>query len=239
MSETPPRIFINTLPKSGSVFISGTIAQSLGVKPSRISLNYFPFDVIDINMLDQFIEAGGVTQEHLDASPTNIHFLGKFLPKFVLHIRDPRQSMISWAHHVKRYRNEGKTHQLEGAWSVVPPEDMADKSVSYLLDWYIDNYLTASVTWINGWLEAIGQHQELDILLSKYEDFHQDNQQHIENILKWYGVDMSNVELPQLERNMRFHYRSGSTNEWQQLLDERQIERAGVLLSGTIREHYS
>jgi hypothetical protein len=122
-AKKPLRILINTMPKSGSIYLTRTIATSLGIEYSLVSLvsGLFPSYCMMPAAFKRFRRGNVVRQEHFDASPFNLEICARYVDRMVLHLRDPRQSTLSWTHHFNRYHDRhpgstvGTVHQ--------PPED--------------------------------------------------------------------------------------------------------------------
>ncbi|MEC4854035.1 MAG: sulfotransferase domain-containing protein, partial [Jaaginema sp. PMC 1079.18] len=212
-----PPIFINTLPKSGSVFISRSLSQGLGIRNLPLSYGYFPYDLIDINKIADLAKNGGTSQAHIDTSLMNLELLKYYCPKFIVHIRDPRQSMISWVHHINRLNQELKYPNdrliLQYSCPIVP-DDFYEKPLSYQYDWHIENYFPLQVEWLNQWISVRDKNSSLNIFLSQYEDFCIDNETHILKILDFYGIPHEAYSQPKLEKNMSNHFRQGKVDEW-------------------------
>ena len=118
-----PNIIFNTIPKSGSVYITKTLQKSLNYNAEIISSGYFPHDDININKFKTFLTSGGsITQEHLDASEFNIQCLKMYTTGIIIHFRDPRAVLLSWTHHMNKLHADGRYHLLKYVTPTPPSE---------------------------------------------------------------------------------------------------------------------
>jgi hypothetical protein len=232
-----PCILFNTLPKSGSVFIVNMLAQGLNTDIDTISYGYFPFDLIDFRKIKEISRGNKITQEHLDASPMNIQILKRFCTRIVLHLRDPRQAMLSWTHHMNRIKREDKNDLL---WWVypTPSEEYYGLSLEKQIDWSIDNYLPICVQWVKSWLHMIKETPCLDVLVTTYEDFIADNNAFIGKILEFYGIPKEAFCAPTIDKTLLVNYRKGDPNEWREEFTEDQKKRANQIVSEPLLERF-
>lgn len=232
-----PSILFNTLPKSGSVFITKTLTQGLGFQHLAVSLGYFPVDLIDWTKLKRAAQGNHVSQEHFDASEMNLQILRHFKPRMVLHLRDPRQATLSFLHHTVRLFNEGHGDM---AFQICPTpgKDFYFESLSGQIDWMIENYLTGAVKWICDWL-AVADAKGLDILITTYEDFVSDNQALYHRILDFYGIPRERFHAVALAKTMENHYRKGKVAEWKEVFSPRQRERATAVVTQKLIDRFN
>ena len=104
-------ILLNTMPKSGSVYILKSLAKIVDLKTKHCG------DPSNGRLSDKdltaFSTGGFVVQNHLALSAENLQILEQLKPRMVLHLRDPRQAMLSWLHHVDwKNRTEGLVLEL-------------------------------------------------------------------------------------------------------------------------------
>ncbi|MGH8646075.1 MAG: hypothetical protein ACREX4_17105, partial [Gammaproteobacteria bacterium] len=92
-----PSIFLVTLPKSATVFVGHSIAQTLEYDiTSTLVTPTFPKNIIWGPMLLDFLRGGMVSASHLQPDDTNLTLLKRTgVKQIVLHIRDPRAALLS------------------------------------------------------------------------------------------------------------------------------------------------
>ena len=220
-----PSIVLNTLPKSGSVFIATTLAQGLGLEFLAVSQGYFPSDLIEYRKMQELSKGGRITQAHFDASPMNLQILRKLRTRMVLHLRDPRQALLSWVHHMDRLKKEGQEDLL---WWVcpTPPEEYYEWPLDPKITWNIENYLPFCIRWIGAWLDAILKSDDLQVMVTTYEDFIRDGEGFICRMLDLYGIPRERFRKPTVEKTLATNYRKGETQEWRDVFSDRQKQRA-------------
>ena len=227
-----PSIHLNTLPKSGSLYIWANLAMRLAVARTQISCTFFPDDMIVLRDIRQMAEGGFISQSHLPASSLNRRILCSYLDRIIVHVRDPRQATLSWSHHVDKYSAE----DTEEIRYVKPPlpKDFSTRSFEERLDWQIENHLPHCIQWIEGWLDAEEDPEfTTKILFTRYEDFHKDAEALYSKILDFFEIPQSLVDNTE-EIDERPHFRKGRTNEWREVFTPDQIARATEVMTDRI-----
>ena len=235
-----PGILLNTLPKSGSVFLAKSLTQGLNLNlllaASRV---FFPQDLVFYPALAKLSEGGCLAQEHLPASALNLRMFDKYLKKWIVHLRDPRQALLSWAHHALKY-GQGEMAQLV---EIYLPEDLRGflaQDFSLQLDYHITNYLPWLIDWIQGWVAAADSprfHER--ILLTHYEDFVKDNEAFLLGLIDFLGIARSDFHYQaKAPAASAQHFRKGRTDEWREVFTPEQIENANALIPGHLKQRF-
>lgn len=231
-----PPVFLNTMPKSGSVFIMESLAKALDVPYVPVSPGYFPDDLLLLGAMRRLALGGAVTQCHCPPHATNIALMCAFSDRIVIHVRDPRQATLSWLHHVQTFQA-----QKDALVVLSPrlPEDYFDKDLAAQIDWQIDNHLPCVVQWLETWLKvAEGGKSGIRILFSTYEDFHGDPRKFLEKILAFYDVPDARYEIQGLEKTTGRNFRKGTIDEWREVFDPDQAERATAAIPDHMFERF-
>lgn len=227
-----PGIFINSLPKSASVFIFNHIRNSLSIPFSRISLDLFANDLAVPDWVETIVSGHGVTQEHLPASRRNLITLRqKGLTKFVVHVRDPRQSLLSWYYHLETFEEKFKMNVFD--------MDDTPLCLNYLklsmeekLDWLIENYQPLQVKWLTDWIDVSkNQSATFDIFFSEFTDLKNDPDKFFKKILDFYSIDHALwVSENYATKSGAFHFRRGEVDEWRSVMNLKQQKRLTELM---------
>ena len=221
-------IIFNTLPKSGSIYIGETLSKGLNVPFQSISNGYFPKDLINIDQLKKAVSTGGILQDHFDPSPHNIQILKAMnCKKIIVNIRDPRQSLLSFVHHLNNIK-DNKLLLLR--LCPVPPEEYYSWSLHDQIDWNIDNYLPLCIEWIQKWVFAKNNEQNLTIKFTFYEDFIKNKVKFINDILEFYSIPLKKYKHMSLPLTPSYHFRKGEKDEWRYIFTPRQQERITCLI---------
>jgi hypothetical protein len=225
-----PFIMLNTLPKSGSVFLLESLRRGLGIPAQKISLGYVPMDLADYRKLAEAAEGNAVAQAHLDANPTNLRLLRERTAGVVLHLRDPRQALLSWIHHVKNYANLGQL-----SWAMVTPAPtpgLLAESLPAIIDWHLIHHFPNLLDWIERWLEHAESGAGPKVLVSDYRDFHADAQESVLRILDFYDIPRW-VYIPrEIPRDASTHFRRGQLEEWREVFNPTQQKICAELMAG-------
>lgn len=237
----PPKdkynIIFTTIPKSASVYIAKTLAQSLNYEQTDISLGYFPHDNITFNGREKslqlfFGQKAQLTKNHMDASIFNTQLLEAKTDKIVVHFRDPRAVLLSWVHYLNRIHEERPFYLFYLA--PTPPEVYYTWSLEQQIDWNIENFLPLVVNWMNGWLDYKIEKDKLDskfkVLLTTYDEFMQDEVAFYHKILDFYGIPKQYFSFAPPSKNMEVHYRKGDPDEWRRVFTTAQQERINKMI---------
>lgn len=220
-------IIFNTLPKSGSVYIGKTLSD--GLKEGNfmtVSNNTFPTDSIALTKFETLMETDSMTQEHFDASKENLAILKEKFPKLIVHVRDPRQALISWTHHMNKIQHS----EAAVDYLLLPlPKNYFNWSFSRQLNWQIKYYFPACIEWIQNWVKA-SEDESLNILFTTYEDFLANPQQFFRKIFDFYSISESIDMLPTLPKEATYHFRKGKTNEWREVMSKRQQRKVTKMI---------
>jgi hypothetical protein len=229
------RILLNTLPKSGSVFLYRTLSESLRVPSMHLGNNYGLIDQISPEKLHTFVAGSFVAQSHLAPSPENLRQLSHFGCRVVLHIRDPRQALLSWLHHLDRIRDNAEALLLCAAQ---PPARYFEWDLARKLDWQIDHYLPLEIDWLRGWVAIHDRHHDTPVLLTTYEELTADIGKLCRRICDFAGIESNRFRLVDIPKTIDVHFRSGDDNEWRRVYSPAQIARANAMLAGELASRF-
>jgi len=232
-----PPILINTMQKSGSIYLTRTIATSLGIEYSLVSLasGIFPSYCMMPAAFKRFRRGSIVRQEHFDASHFNLEICARYVDRIVLHLRDPRQSTLSWTHHFNRYRDihpgstVGTVHR--------PPEDFCRWPFERQLDWHIDHHLVSQVMWLRRWM-LVEQEAPFQILRTRYEELLNNERALFDRILAFYDIPAGGIAMRTPEKTIEYHYRCGRSDEWKEVFTSGQKRRSRTIIGNDILEHF-
>jgi Sulfotransferase domain len=232
-----PPILINTMPKSGSIYLTRTIATSLGIEYSLRSVvdGLFPTYSMIPEVLDHFRRGDVVRQEHLDASPLNLATCARYIDRIVLHVRDPRQATLSWTHHFNRLLSL-HLHSTAGAVHR-PPEQYCRWAFRKQLDWHIDHHLVSLVAWLRQW-KAAEENPPIKILRTQYEELINNERALFNRILEFYGVCADGIDMRPPKKTTKSHYRVGRADEWRDVFTAEQKTRSHDIIGRDILQHF-
>jgi hypothetical protein len=223
-----PSLLLNTLPKSGSVFLMHTLSETLGCGRWHLGSMYSLIDQISLEKMRVFGNGGWVVQDHLAPSLENLQILRHFGCAMVLHVRDPRQAMVSWLHHVDRiHREQGEEPLLLVAPR--PPAGYFTWDFSDKIDWQIDHYFPQVIDWLVRWL-AVHDSGEVPILLTDYRELSGDAGRLCRRICRFYGIAVEGLSFVDIPKTIDNHFRLADDEEWLRVLNPAQIERINALL---------
>ena len=226
--KTPPMLVV-TLPKSGSIYLHRALRDGLGKReiPHNVA-GRLPHVGIELTALPRLIGARGIIVAHYSPSQPNIAEIGTRLDRMIVHVRDPRQAMISWCHFLPAYA--AGTDPAEAALYGLP-EGFGTWEESAQLDWLIDHHFALWVDWIQGWHQATSEGWlSTRVLFTRHEDLVADRVKFFERILRFYDIDPILFKAPPLPHRGEANFRSGETQEWRRVMTPEQQARVNALL---------
>jgi hypothetical protein len=202
-----PMVFLNTIPKSGSVYLAQTISKSLGLRLFYpIAGGHFPDMQIIPHMLRWASFGNAMVQEHLAPSDSNIALLRHTTDRVIVHFRDPRQATLSWYHHLEWLNRQKNPNDEFALVSAAMPTEYWEKSEEDKIAWLSQHWLPDLISWIQAWSKV-----DMNILYTTHEQLAHDSQGVLDKITEFYGLPRV-AALPTEEGSM--HFRKGKTDEF-------------------------
>lgn len=193
-------------------------------KPSAINIgaSTFPEDILDLTKILDILDKKGVGIGHFDCSHQNIQVIEQLQMPVIVHIRDPRSSLLSWIHHSRRLIKEGQEVQLLRN-TPKPPNALFDESLADIIDWHLDNYLPGQCRWISEWKKYAERNSLIQI--KTFSELKENPLQYIASICEFIGSDIAGIlTAPNPEDGV--HFRKGLIDEWEDVFSESQKEKA-------------
>ncbi len=235
-------ICLNTLPKSGSMYLLRTLEKTLETEYMNVSPGYFPLDLLDVGKFYNFSVSEQITQTHIPAHPINLNIINGCLDKFWLHLRDPRSAALSWVYEIAKHENNPK-HRGNYVGLLAENPALPPKYFSWSLEdrisWIVKNYMPGQIQWIIDWIEAIeGNKLNCKVLVTEYQEFLADEEAFLKKILTFHGYKPRQYKILGAERNSATNFRSGKRDEWKNWRAE-DIEYATSLIPDWLATKFS
>jgi hypothetical protein len=230
-----PSVLISTMPKSGTVYLLNKLSEGLDIEIKTVSLGYFPTDLLNVNEMFHFIKGNKISCEHFDPSAANCMILKSLNQRIVVHVRDPRQALVSWIHHMDRMFSLGAITVLLRVCPT-PPASYYHESFEKKVDWQIENYLIELVGWAEKWISAVENDASLrgNVLFTSYDELLRDEQSLIQRILCFYGIPEQCYDDQEVKKTMDVHFRKGDPDEWRTVMSEDQQFRVAKLIPSRV-----
>jgi flagellar biosynthesis chaperone FliJ len=228
-----PPILFTTMPRSGTYFISTLFAEGLRIKPTIVSNQYFPHDTVRYHALKELANGNYVSQDHFAASRINLTHISRFMDRMVCHVRDPRQALLSWVHHIEQYRGNPETHLF-----IYPPlpADFYERALDGKLRWAVDNWLPLLVSWTEEWVRAADAGGPVTIKFTHFERMIEDTQAFAFEVLDFFAIPRDRFVPPKIALDEKIHFRRGETEEWRRVFPAVLRRRAASLIPGALAE---
>ncbi len=232
-----PGMVINALPKSASESIWNKLANGLGIAQGHITIGLFPDCLVVPHRARELARGGMAAKEHLPPTPHNLEALARAgLDRIVVHVRDPRQATLSWAHFLE---GDVRKRLLAPLWRKTSPEAaFFRRPFAEQLDWHIDHYLPIALRFIESWVEvAEARPHGLRVKLLDFETFKTDPDAYFDAFLDFYGIDRSLFRRDAEAETV--HLRAGRIDEWREALSPEQAARAWAHIPPALAERFA
>jgi Sulfotransferase domain len=218
-----PGIMFVAMMKSASEFIRENLMRALDVPEIGLSVGTVPWDEVVPSAVRQLASGGAVARSHLSANNLPV-LAANGVDRLILHVRDPRQVIVSWVHHMRRISD------VEFRWSALRydpplPAEFREWGLRRQMDWAVHNYMPGQLQWLEDWASALHQGPPIPVLVSRFEDFVADQRVFFRKLSDFLGI--AEIQVPGSRRQsaaaMR-NFRRGRIGEWRDVLTARQIK---------------
>lgn len=239
-SGAPLHPFFVAMPHSGSTYISKKVAEALKTTWFPVHAGYeLDQYILDWTKLGKSIRNRGVSICHIPASRGNRIVLRQHVTRCVVHVRDPRQSILSWIHKI-----ESKLNNKEYEWyeRIAPalPQGYASMSLEDRLWWQLENEFLKRVDMVQGWMDYQATNEApVKILFTTHHDLKQFPQLLFTTIMNYFNLPSNyfNLEINRGE-SRKYNFRKGSCNEWQEVYSEEQKKYADKILTDAMKTRF-
>ncbi len=231
-----PGMVINALPKSASESIWNKLARGLDIAQGHITIGLFPDCLVVPHRARELARGGIAAKEHLPPSPHNLEALVRAgIERIVVHVRDPRQATLSWAHFLE---GDVRKRLLAPLWrKTSPAAAFFARPFAEQLDWHIAHYLPIAVRFIEDWVAvAETRAHGLRVKLLTFETFKTDPDAYFDAFLDFYGVDRGLFRRDAEAETV--HLRRGRIDEWREVLSPDQAARAWARIPPALAERF-
>ena len=229
-------MLINALPKSASESIWNKLANGLNLAQAHVSVGLFPDCLVVPHRAREFGRGGIIAKEHLPATAHTLKTLAESgIGRVVVHVRDPRQSLLSWAHFLE---GDVSKRLLAPIWrKTTPRAGFFAMPLVTQIDWHIDNYLPLVIRFMAEWAAA-RDHEDagVSVLFTTFEGFRTEPSRYFEGVLDFYEID-HRLFAPEAEAEV-IHLRKGALDEWRESFTAAQRARAWDQIPAALAEEF-
>jgi hypothetical protein len=225
-----PAILLVALPRSASVFLTHALRDGLQKNTVGVMAGANPDYVIVQHAFRTFVHEHAVAHTHLPATRGNLIEISARhqLDRLVVHVRDPRQALMSWVHFIRSVVTDLDPVQ---ALHYGLPEDYLSLDPGQQIDWQIENWLPRIVSWIAGWMEAKSEPLfKTEILFTTFEQLKEDQKRFFDRLLDFYGIERELFAYPALPKVGESNFRQGDVDEWRREMTPEQQSRLNALI---------
>lgn len=221
-----PSMLIVPQAKSASTSVSAIFNSGFNL-PS-ICYSLINLDIIDSWMTD-YARGGACYVTHLIPSTKKVAQIKRAgIDRMIVHVRDPRQALVSIVHHLDRYPD-----QLPEFRGLAAEGRTISEQAQKVIDLYHN-----SISWISGWVDA---ERDVEILFSTHEQFVRNRAAFVERYLDFYGADcrfFSYENALAQQAGTDYHFRSGRTDEWRDVLEPALADQLSAMLPERLKSKF-
>jgi len=156
------------------------------------------------------------------------------IDRILVHLRDPRQALLSWAHVVE---NDVSMRELAPIWrQIMPPATVLDGDMNDVIDWCLDHYLPLLVDFAERWQWHADNNTSITIHCMTFERFVTDRSAYLGELLDVYGLAAFHEAA--IEQASTIHWRRGRVDEWREVLSADQRRRASETLPAALGRRF-
>lgn len=215
----PSCLFV-PMAKSGSISVGAILNSGFSLVSMTYGLRVIP------SWAREYNKGGACHATHLIGTDENIsRLIDAGITKAIVHVRDPRQVILSLVHHKVKY---------ERTFDEVRKYSYVDMPLPEKVDFVFKNNWEKIIEWIELWVEAS---KRMEITFTTFEDFVTDKDRFIRKVLDAYGGprDYFDYDAAITQRSgTDYHLRKGLTDEWREAFTPAQYEFANE----TMPEHF-
>ena len=234
-----PGILINCLPKSASEYLRELLAQCLEKRIVEPTGGRFPDNRVRTGFIAHAYRNGWLMRGHISPNRHNLIEVDESIPKMVLHVRDPRASLLSLYHQLHTFRGRPEQRSYFRYYGL--DETFFNQSEERQLDWMIDTFFRGLVSWIDDWLDAV-ESKELSTVvhLTTFESFVQDRSVFVEDVLRFLDIDPVLLKPIELKpRSGVLNFRRGAIDEWRDTMSSEQRSRLTNAMPERMTERFA
>lgn len=230
-----PSILINTMPKSGTIYIRGRLSEGLNMPFCQLTLAPIYNHPIP-SWLNSFISGGAIATEHfaLDKK-TKILFENAGLRNIIIHVRDPREAALSLYHfHNKQSLYSGPIGTVAGDIyrGFTDFQGNYKDSCKYFIPWTMD--------WIKNWIEcANDSNNNFNIKFFTYDQFIESEEKYFKDLMNFFDIDYSLFNKKEsISEKHNAHFRKGQRAEWREVASLDTQKYIWSLMDGDVCDYF-
>lgn len=244
-----PNILLITLPKSGSTYLAKMLTENLGYERNHLCSIYDKTTRQLMSNVKYFRNKNSILfKEHFSApfgtaQPYYIKVMGRLdvdslranKQKIILHLRDPRQVLVSLYWHIEEHPDGELIPFQFKHWYFA-------QNKSGKLDWLIENLLPIVTSWTADWL-AFKEREDatangLPILITTYDEMITDKHALYTKILDFYGMERNYTSLQTPAKDYQVRFRKGDPEEWRATFSAQQKQRIAELIPPELLQRF-
>lgn len=222
-----PSILLASQGKSGSATVSAIFNAGFDLPAVMYALGN---DCVVDAWAKDYSRGGACHTTHLAPTPSNIRSLRHAgIGKVIVHMRDPRQALLSAIHHIETYPDQVVLlrRAADGEVSVT---DRARNMIGFFEN---------TICWIAGWIKAA---EHINILFSTFEELVRDQGRLVERYIDFFGREHASKfnykKALMRDPGKDYHFRKGETDEWRTVFTHEFADELSARIPQYLKEKF-
>lgn len=266
-------IVLAALPKSGSTYLLESLHENLGyqhmpspsdLRKERSVIAFHSCYHTEVLLRDSPKGSEDFFQKKLQVARVHYHAprvvddkerglplfsvdkLKKNGNKMIIHLRDPRQALVSYVHHLNKNIN------IENGFSFILPDiswwsydfsGYCGANFKTQMDWAIENHLPHIVNWINDWVAFKDKEDKssdgVKIMITTHDELVENESQLFQKIVDFYEIPFDMANFKSIAKNVNVRFRKGERDEWRSVLTEAQKNRIAEIVPAELLTRFN
>lgn len=221
-----PSILLVTQGKSGSITVANIFNSGFGLPSIAYGLTHVR--VIDSWARD-YARGGVCHTTHLDPGEEQVRRLRRAgIHKVMVHVRDPRQTLVSMVHHLEKY-----PEQLVKMRGLAKDGDTVGKKAMLVIHYYEN-----TIRWISRWVEM---EKHIAVHFSTFESMVSNWDRFLDRYIDCYGGYsrfFSRQDAETRHESLDYHFRSGRADEWREVFSKQEADELSAMLPQHLKDRF-
>ncbi len=235
------------VPRSATTFVRQALSRTLSFPIIPICNSATIYQQLIPEKLFEFVASpGAISGQHMPATEFNLRFLeAAGIKRISVQVRDPRDAIISWWHHLEMASAQQQTWQRYVHYATgLVSRDYASFTVEQKLRDIVQHAYPGFQAWMKDWARVIDSDRRFTVHVLRYEDFVADPRSAIRALLAFFGHTEDPI-LPSLDEGptdggikLMTMFRKGEVGSYMQDAPADLIMALDARLDGELAERF-
>ncbi|MCP5469408.1 MAG: hypothetical protein H7A36_02765 [Chlamydiales bacterium] len=163
----------------------------------------------------------------------------KELPKLIIHVRDPRQALVSYVLQLDRLQTHQRYYEYQSHEE--PPKEYYHWDFESKVNWQIDHFYKSAIHWTEEWVAFADSLEQGRALITEYDALRSAPLSFLRTLVTEFGGKESHFKEKHLNQrfpNVHSSFTTKHMTQWRELLTQEQQEYVNALLPKHLAERF-